>query len=227
MGCAAYTTTEFTLIRAIFDDELGPIAKNYGGSTSSWQALLAVLKDPTSPWWDDVTTPAVEREKDIIAAALDRTGAQLRAEVGAPGRWTWGRLHTVNFQEQTLGVSGIGPLEWYFNSGARPVAGVDGAIQNNYYRTWAAYPDPGDPTYVPVGLDNVFSVSNGPSYRLTIDMSDLDAARIVTTTGQSGNPFDRHYGDLIDLWASGGTVPLPFSSEAVSKSVVSTLTLEP
>jgi len=227
VGCAAYVTTEFTLIRAIFDDELGPIAKDYGGSTVSWQALIAVLKDPTSPWWDDVSTPAVEREKDILAAALDRTGAQLRPEVGSPARWTWGRLHTVNFQEQTLGVSGIGPLEWYFNSGARPVGGVDGAVQNNYYQTWAAYADPSDPSYKPVGLDRVFSVSNGPSYRLTVDMSNPDAARIVTTTGQSGNPFDRHYGDLIDLWSSGGTVSLPFSVDSIARATVSTLTLAP
>jgi penicillin amidase len=133
----------------------------------------------------------------------------------------------VDFQEQTLGVSGIGPLEWYFDSGARPVGGVDGAIQNNYYQTSAAYPDPGDPSYVPVGLDKVFSVTNGPSYRLTVDMSNLDGARIVTTTGQSGNPFDRHYGDLIDAWAGGGTVPLPFSPDAVSKAAVTTLTLAP
>lgn len=227
VGCAAYVSTEFTLIRAVFDDELGPLAREYGGSTASWEALIAILKDPASPWWDDVSTPTVEHEKDILAAALDRTGAQLRAEVGAPARWTWGRLHTVNFQEQTLGVSGIGPLEWYFNSGARPVGGVDGAVQNNYYQTSAAYPDPGDPSYVPVGLGQVFSVSNGPSYRLTVDMSNPDGARIVTTTGQSGNPFDRHYGDLIDLWASGGTIPLPFSSSAVSKASVSVLTLAP
>ncbi|MBI3745769.1 MAG: penicillin acylase family protein [Chloroflexi bacterium] len=227
LGCAAYVTTEFTLIRAIFDDELGPIAKDYGGSTVSWQTLIAALKDPTSPWWDNVSTPAVERQKDILAAALDRTGAQLRAEVGSPARWTWGRLHAVDFQEQTLGVSGIGPLAWYFNSGPRPVGGVDGAIQNNYYQPWTAYAYPDDPSHVPAGLDKAFTVSNGPSYRLTVDMSNPDAARIVTTTGQSGNPFDRHYGDLIDLWSSGGTVPLPFSVGAIARATVSTLTLAP
>ena len=227
MGCAAYATTEFTLLRALFDDELGPLARDYVGSTTSWEALIAALKDPSSPWWDDVTTPAVERQQDILAAALDRTGSQLRAELGPPARWTWGRLHTVDFQEETLGTSGIAPLAWYFNSGPRPVGGIDGAIQNNYYQTSAAYPDPNDSSYVPVGLDKVFSVSNGPSYRLTIDMSNLDAARIIITTGQSGNPFDRHYGDLIDLWATGQTVPLPFSSAAISKATASDLTLAP
>ncbi|MES2210318.1 MAG: penicillin acylase family protein [Chloroflexota bacterium] len=227
MGCAAYVSAEFTLMRAIFDDQLGPVAKDYVGTTDSWQGLIAVLRDPASSWWDDTTTPAAERPKDILSAALDRTGADLRAAVGPPARWTWGRIHTVTFREQTLGVSGIGPLEWYYNAGARQVGGGAGAVQNNYYRTWKAYPDPEDPSYAPVGLNALFNVSNGPSYRLTIDMVDPDAARIITTTGQSGNPFDRHYGDLIDLWATGQTIPLPFSPDAVGGSISSTLTLAP
>ena len=168
-----------------------------------------------------------DRAREVIAAALDRTAAELRATVGEPGRWTWGRIHTVEFREQTLGGSGIGPLEWYFNSGARQVPGANGAIFNNYYQEWRAFPDPNNPGYVPAGLDSVFAVTNGPSYRLTVDMSDVDAGRIVITTGNSGNPFDRHYGDLIDDWATGGTVPLPFSWRAIEADAASTLTLEP
>lgn len=227
MGCAAYAAAEFTLMRAIFDDQLGPLAKHYVGTTDSWRALINVLSDPKSPWWDNATTPANRQPRDIISAALDRTGADLRATVGQPSRWTWGRIHTVNFKEQTLGVSGIGPLEWYFNSGARAVGGFAGAVQNNYYRMSKAYPDPSDPAYKPAGFDILFNVSNGPSYRLAIDMSSMDAARIINTTGQSGNPFDRHYGDLIDLWSTGQTIPLPFGAAAVGASIVTTLTLTP
>ena len=90
-----------------------------------------------------------------------------------------------------------------------------------------AFPDPDDPESVGAGLDTLFDVSNGPSYRLTVDMSESDAARIVITTGNSGNPFDRHYGDLIDDWATGGTVPLPFSWDTIEASAASTLTLKP
>jgi len=227
LGCAAYVSTEFMLTRAIFDDELGSLAKDYSGTSVSWQGLISVLRDPGSRWWDDVTTGTAESSKEIVSGALDWTASELRESVGGPGRWTWGRIHTVNFKEQTLGVSGIGPLEWYFNSGPRQVGGAAGAIQNNYYRTWRAFADPEDPSFKPSGLDSLFSVSNGPSYRLTVDMSDQDAARIIITTGQSNSPFDRHYGDLIDLWATGGTVPLPFSSDAVGASIGSTLTLTP
>lgn len=229
LGCAAYMTVELALQRAIFDDELGPLAREYVGSTYAWEALIGLLGQPTSPWWA-VTTPGTAqgvRAADLAGAAIDATAAELRAAFGDPTNWTWGALHRVQFKESTLGSSGIPPLEWYFDPPARAVAGADGAINNNYYRVSRAYPDPEDPDYVPLTLIDVFTVTNGPSYRLTIDMSDLDGARIIITTGQSGNPFDPHYGDLIGLWAAGETVPLPFSPGNVIASTVQTLTLTP
>ena len=58
-------------------------------------------------------------------------------------------------------------------------------------------------------------------------MRDLDAATIVITTGQAGNPFDRHDNDQIDLWASGRSVLLPFTPAAIAAATVTTLTLTP
>ncbi len=229
VGCAAYVTTELALMRAIFDDELGPLAREYVGSVFSWGALIEILRSPTSGWWR-VNQPDRNGPFDpkvIVPAAIDATAAQLRSAYGDPANWTWGRLHQVTFRESTLGSSGIPPLEWYFNPPGRPVAGADGAIDNNYYRVVRAYPDPNDPSFVPLGIKDLFGVTNGPSLRLTIDMSDIDAARIIITTGQSGNPFDPHYGDLIPLWARGETLPLPFSPGNVAAATVQTLTLSP
>jgi penicillin G amidase len=227
-GAAAYLATEYHLMRGLFDDELGPLAREYVGGSSSWQALISLLDDPASPWWDDVTTDGrKETAPDMIAAALDATGADLRSALGDPKDWTWDRLHRATFREQTLGTSGIGPLEWYFNKGPYPVAGASGAVDNNYFKPSRAYPDPHDPTYKPAGFAGVFDVTNLPSYRFTIDMGDLDGARIVQTTGQSGNPFDGHYGDLIDEWVSGATVPLPFSRSSVDTAAAKRLELVP
>jgi penicillin amidase len=229
LGCAAYMSVELALERAIFDDELGPLAREYVGSTFSWEALISLLGRPLNTWWQDTTPGAPEgiNAATTAGAAIDVTAAALRKAYGEPANWTWGRLHRVQFKESTLGSSGIAPLEWYFDPGAIPVAGADGAIDNNYYRISRAYPDPDDPDYVPLGITELFGVTNGPSYRLTVDMSDLDGARIVITTGQSGNPFDPHYGDMIGLWAAGVTVPLPFSPASVAGSTVQTLTLTP
>ena len=228
-GCAAYMTFEYRLLRGLFDDDLGnDLAREYTGSPPSWQTLIAFLGDPSSTWWDDRST--AERQEtmlDVVDAALDSAGSALRAELGDPGGWSWGRLHTITFQEATLGQGGLGPVNWYLNRGSYPIAGAAGAVDNTYYRFEAAYLDPDDPAYRPGGLRDVFDVTNGPSYRLAIDMGDLDGAGIVTTTGQSGNPFDRHYGDLINSWLAGRLIPLPFSSAALNATATSTLSLTP
>jgi penicillin G amidase len=228
-GCAAWNAWEYRVLRDVFDDDLGSsLARDYVGSPFSWVLLGQLLDDPTNRWWDDAATPNLtEQADDIVSRAMDEAGAELRATIGSPDRWSWGRLHTATFREATLGESGIGPLEWYFNDGPHAVPGMAGAINNTYYHFTAAYPDPEDPDYRPVGIDHVFDMTNMPSYRLTIDMSDLDGARIVITTGQAGNPFDRHYNDQIDLWEGGRTVPLPFTADAIAAAAVSTLTLTP
>ncbi len=219
-GCAAYLTWEYHVLRAIFDDDLGDLAREYVGSGWSQTALARLLDDPDSAWWGG-------DPKTVIATALDRAGADLRATLGDPGSWTWGRLHTATFQEGTVGSSGIGPLESYMNRGPVAVPGADGAIDNTYYRFSRAYPDPDDGSVVPVGLDGLFTVTNLPSYRLVIDMADLDGARVVITTGQSGNPFDAHYDDQIEPWRTNASLPFPFSPAAVEAATVSTLTLTP
>ncbi|MEJ7748789.1 MAG: penicillin acylase family protein [Candidatus Limnocylindrales bacterium] len=228
LGCAAYMTWEYRVLRDIFDDELGNLARDYVGSAASWSSLAMLLGEPRSRWWDDTTTAGLTETADlIILRAMDEAGAELRAAYGGPENWSWGRLHTATFEEGTLGASGIGPLEWYFNHGPIAVPGVAGAVNNTYHRLSRAYPDPTDPDFEPVGVDRLFAVTNLPSYRLTMDLSDLDGATIVITTGQAGNPFDRHYHDLVDRWRTGQPVPLPFTPGAIDAATVSVLTLAP
>ncbi len=228
-GCAAYMAVELALQRAIFDDELGPLARDYVGTPVAWQALISILGQPASPWWQVAVegSTAAPDPAGRVAEAVDATAQALRAAYGEPENWTWGSLHQVTFRESTLGSSGILPLELYFDPPGRAVAGANGVVNNNYYEVWRGYPDPDDPEYVPAGIESLFHVTNGPSLRFTIDMNDLDGARIMITTGQSGNPFDPHYIDLIPLWAAGETVPLPFSPANVQASAAETLTLSP
>ncbi len=227
-GCSAYMAWEYRVLRDVFDDDLGPLARDYVGSPDSWVALDGLLADPTSPWWDDSTTAPLETAEMIELRAMDEAGAELRAAFGDPDHWDWGRLHTATFKEATIGTgSGIGPLEWYFNVGPVAVPGAAGAPDNTYSRLSRAYPDPTDPDFKPLGIGQLFTVTNLPSYRLVIDLSDLDGARIVITTGQSGNPFANHYNDQIDPWRTGGSLSLPFTGDAVVTTSVATLTLSP
>ncbi|HEY7524758.1 MAG TPA: penicillin acylase family protein [Candidatus Limnocylindrales bacterium] len=226
-GCAAYMVFELAALRRIFDDELGDLARDYVGGGSSLDRFTSLLAARDDAWWDDVATPERESAATVLAAALDDAGRELRSTLGAPDGWTWGRLHVGVFRDSTLGTSGIGPIEFLLNHGPVALDGAAGAILNAHPDLSVVYPDPTDPDYVPVGIGHAFEVAVLPSYRLTIDLGDLDAARIVQTTGQSGQPFDRHYGDLIDEWAAGRTVPLPFSTTAVTGSAVTTLNLAP
>ena len=45
--------------------------------------------------------------------------------------------------------------------------------------------------------------------------------------GQSGNPKDIHYDDLLDVWAADASVPLLFSREAIEQHLDRTIQLSP
>jgi penicillin amidase len=230
-GCAAFATFEMTVERMIFDDDLGGWAKDYIGTDWANDLAATFIGTPAgraSAWWGNRASGQGADAGAVTAAALDTAGAWLRRELGDPSSWAWGRIHQIAFKETTFGSSGIGPLEWYFNTGATEVNGAAGAVDNNYYRLSRAYADPTDPTYTPVTtLKQLFSVTNGPSMRAIYDLGNLDESRIVTTTGQSEQPFGLHNTDFVGKWLRNETVPLPFSDAAVAKAAAATLLLEP
>ncbi len=67
----------------------------------------------------------------------------------------------------------------------------------------------------------------GPSMRMTVDFSDLDASTLNVVTGQSGQIFSPHYLDHWDAWYNDRTFRLPFSDRAVAAARRHELTLEP
>ena len=230
-GCAAYMTFEYAIERAVFDDELGDQARSYIGS--DWaNDLVATLVGTdagrASTWWGNRTAGTGASAADVTALALDAAGSWLRRDMGDPDQWTWGRIHHVAFKEATLGISGIGPLEWIFGTSPAEVNGAAGAVDNTYSRLGRGYQDPADPTapYADT-LAKLFSVTNGPSMRALYDMGNLDAGRIVTTTGQSGQPFSSHADDWVGKWLRNETVPLPFTREAIDAAAAAVLVLRP
>ena len=46
---------------------------------------------------------------------------------------------------------------------------------------------------------------DGPSvsFRMVVDMSDLNNSWVIHPTGQSGHPYSEHYLDMFPLWQSG------------------------
>lgn len=238
LGAAAGEVFAYRLARNVFDDELGDgtekdaLARRFVGSERAREVLAGLLADvsagePPSRWWDDVRTDVVEGPADIFARALDEAGEDMRSTLGDPKGWTWGRLHRMVYRERTYGSSGIAPLEWLLSRGPEPVGGSGDAINDTIWLPSAAYPDPYDPDHRPADLPGVFETIVSPSYRGVYDTGDWDAARIVSTTGQSEHPMSPHFADLIRPWLEGELLPFPFSDSAVEQATTETLTLAP
>ena len=229
--CSAFVVFELALERAVFDDDLGNLARDYVGTdpaddnVAMWMANAA---GQASPWWGSVKSGGGADARAVVSNALDTAGHWLRRELGNPSAWAWGRIHRVTFREATLGTSGIGPVEWLFDTGTYEVNGAAGAVNNTYYRQRKAYANDYDPTFTPVStLGEIYAVTNGPSYRGLYDLANMDNSRIITTTGQSGAPFSLHNSDWVRPWLDNRTVAFPFSDAGVAGTTVATLTLTP
>jgi len=67
----------------------------------------------------------------------------------------------------------------------------------------------------------------GPSERMTVDFSDLDASTFNLVIGESGQVFSDFYMDHWDAWYNNKTFSLAFSDSAVRSSKGHELTLTP
>ena len=90
-----------------------------------------------------------------------------------------------------------------------------------------AHSRPGDGYTVNATGGTNYSQTHGASYREVLDPSDWDRSVMTNVPGESGNPGDRHYGDLINGWADGHYHPMPYSRKAVEAAAEERLTLTP
>jgi penicillin amidase len=84
---------------------------------------------------------------------------------------------------QSLGQSGIGPIDAIFNRGPIPSSGGSSIVNATGWST-----------------DELAAVISVPSQRVVLDLADWQRSLSMHTTGQSGHPFYRHYGDMILSW---------------------------
>ncbi len=210
-GAALYAYYWQALVAETFYDQL-PERLWQGGGTKNQVALFNLLDQPDNAWWDDAATPdVVETRDDVLESALRRAVDAASEELGStPDRWEWGSVHTATFANQTFGQSGIGPIEAIFNRGPVAVNGGSGQVNAT---NWNALED--------------FTVRSLPSMRQIIDLGDLTNSVMVHTTGQSGHPGHRHYGDYIDPWRLGEYHSTLWARDAVEANARGTLTLRP
>jgi len=91
------------------------------------------------------------------------------------------------------------------------------------------FPAPGGPfsPWQSMHTGNSFQLTNGPSFRMVLDVGNWDESKAVNYPGQSGRWDDPHYADLADLWRKGEYFPLLYSRAAVENATERRIRLEP
>lgn len=212
-GASIYHVWYWFLLQNTVQDDLSPELKDeydeyfwlHASMLSTWGA------DPENHWFDDQKTPEVETRDVIARRSLADAVAWLSERYGdTPDQWQWGKLHTMTFVHRPLGQSGIGPVEWLFNTTPVPMPGDNFSVN-------AAWFNP----------DAEFVMSGGTAQRLIVDLSDLSKTQAIHTTGQTEQLFHPHRDDFIPLWQTMQYHPVNFTSEAVAAQAAGTLTLRP
>jgi penicillin amidase len=210
-GAAVYMGVWRHLLAGLFHDDL---PEDYWptGDSRWFEVVRLLLERPDGPWWDVSTTADVETRDIVLRQAMLDAHAEVAASLGDDiTQWSWGDLHIAHFENQTLGQSGIAPIEWLFNRTAPPRVGGSSALVNA------------------VGWNTALSyeVDWVPSQRMVIDMSDLDASTFAHTTGQSGHAFAANYDDMIEMWADSEQGPMPWTRPAVEAIATDRLMMVP
>ena len=191
-GAAAYAAVWRHLLALTFDEL--PEDHPADGGSRFFTLMQGLLDDPENPWWDRQSTRETETASQILEAAVRAAHEELTETLGDdPRDWEWGKLHIAPFENQTLGQSGIAPIEALFN---RTVTGVGGGTSIVNATSWAA--------------SEGYEVTDLPSMRMVVDLADFSRSVAIHSTGQSGHVFHRHYFDMAEEWASGKTRSFPF-----------------
>ncbi|HJY46086.1 MAG TPA: penicillin acylase family protein [Propionibacteriaceae bacterium] len=188
------------IFKLTFRDEL-PEEDLWPTGGDRWYAVLTILiSDVENPWWDDVRTPdKIETRDEILLAAMTNARKEITSLMARDtDQWQWGKLHTVQLKNPTLGKSGIKPIERLFNRGGYQVGGGPAVVNAMAFDDRKGY-----------------VVTSGPTMRMLVDLGDLDASRWVNQSGVSGHAFHRHYDDQTELWANQRLWPFVSSRGAV------------
>ena len=198
-----YNRWIYYFLENTFEDELGDELFNQFLSTHFMKRLIAPLsKDEDSVWWDDVSTTDVnESMVDIVNISFMEAVASLEKDFGNNlDYWRWERVHTI---EHGHPIGQIAALRSFFNVGPYPVHGTREVINNLAF----SYDDTG-----------YYKTTSGPSTRRIIDFSDVENSISILPTGQSGNPFSKHYRDQAEMYVNGEFRKMMMNKEEIQKS---------
>lgn len=208
-GAAAYANVLWSnLVQNIFAEREQPLPSD--GQGRLFTVVSSMLDDPTDPLWTNESIDVSGRD-EMLALSAEEAYDELSSVQGTDlTRWNWGDLHAITLTSDTLGSSGIAPIEALFNRGPYPVSGGGSVVNATGWE---------------IGSD--YSTTTVPSMRMVIDLADFDDSTWNHLTGASGHAFHANYVDQTSDWAAGIQRPWAFSAKAVTAATVDTLVLSP
>jgi penicillin G amidase len=197
--------------KQLISDDLGADFEDYDRRRPTF--VLNVLRDTAlgARWCDRVTTRnSVESCAQIADVALRDALADLSKRYGADrSKWRWGVAHQVVHEHKPF--SKVPLLAKYFEQ-RTPFGGGADALRNAH------------PQY---SRDNPYEATLSQSYRGIFDLSDLDNSRYMIPTGQSGNPFSKHFKDMEPKWRDMKYIKISTDRAQIQTSGVAHLILHP
>ena len=208
---AIFETFWKKLLAVTFHDEL-PQDYHPDGSDRWYAVVKNLVEQPNNLWWDNRNTAEVENRDDIFKQALVETVDELEKTLGNnPQKWTWGKLHKINFRNVTLGQSGVALIEKLFNRGTYAAPGDGETVNANRWKS----------------NKSSFEVTHIPSLRMIVDLGKFDHSQAIHSTGQSGHAFNRHYTDMIEPWRNIQYHSMLWEDDKIDKTNQSMLLLIP
>ena len=209
---AAYEFVMQRVISETLGDDLGyNLLVEYVGvsGNSTQRALENLLDKPDDPFWDRTDTLSKkETRDDVLLQCLNDAVLDMNQTLGDNiSDWSWGKVHTVS------------PPHIF---GSFPVIGG--------FFTLPTLPMSGDGTTVSVAgfsLLQPFTVNHHQSYRMIIDVGDFTKSLGIYATGQSGQPFAKHWGDMLTQWQQYQYDPMLYTKEQIDAQKEGVLTLNP
>lgn len=173
-----------TTRRGVFGDEMDAAFDRWRAPLGP--AIEAALTNHQA-WCDNTATTTAETCAIVMTQALtDAYAAVAQAYGPAVEAWRWGDAHRARFGHMPLGfVPGLGDLV----SHGIPTSGGRETVNRGAYRASEDLA--------------TYRHGMGAGLRIAFDLADLSASRVSIATGQSGNPWSRWYGDLLEGWERG------------------------
>lgn len=198
-----YNKWIYLYMKNTFEDEMGK--DNFDlflGTHIGKQVIARQVANENSIWWDNIKTKNVKETRAVIVSkSFHEAVASLQKQLGNTiSDWKWGKVHTVE-HEHPLGK--VAALRGLFNVGPFESPGSNEVINNLFFG---------------FNEEGKYYVKGGPSTRRIVDFSDIENSWSILPTGQSGNPFSKHYSDQAQMYNEGKFRKMKLNKEEIVKT---------